>query len=550
MEKAETKVCQDCKNSFQIEPEYFTFYEKVGVSLPISCWRCRMKHLLAFWPFGKFNKRLCDKSGERIISLFPKDARFPVYSNKYWYSDDWAPPNLEYNPSKSFFDQMYELQSKTPRPMQLGSNNQNCDYCDDVWQSKNCYLCRSLLECENVSYSYRTIRCRDSYDLFYCFDTEQSYDCIYCFKVFNVKHSFYTRDSFDSAFLYDCRDARNCFMCWNLRHRSYCILNEQYTKEVYLEKIKQFNTGSKLELKKIFEIFNEHIKEDAVHRVDFNTKTVDGVGNYMTECRRCLNSYFFEESENCLNTIRGFKNKDAVDSVGILRTELVFNVCQVTDAYNLKNCSNCDNCRESEYLDFCVGCENCFGCVGLRKKKFCILNKQYGEGTYEEKKGEIIADMKRIGEYGNFFPYKMAYTGYNLSTSEMLFLETKEDVEKLGSFWEDLEQVNKEGLNVFSEKDDIKDVDDSVLTLALLCKETGRPFNVTRAELEFLRRKSIPLPDFYPDVRTMRRAREIFSISFYDTDCFKCGKRIVAYYSKESGYKKIACEACYNTEVA
>lgn len=76
-----------------------------------------------------------------MISIFPSEVRFPVYKTNNWYSDKWEPPFLEYEPSRPFFDQFYELQKKTPRSHQFGANNTNCDYSDDVWESRNCYLC-------------------------------------------------------------------------------------------------------------------------------------------------------------------------------------------------------------------------------------------------------------------------------------------------------------------------------------------------------------------------------------------------------------------------
>lgn len=548
MEEIETKKCTTCGTSFRDTPEEAEFYARMKADQR-ECRSCRMQHLFAFWPFGKFNKRTCSKSGEPIISLYPKDARFPVYANKYWYADDWEIPSAEYDPSRPFFDQFYELQSKIPRPMQFGTQNENSDYCDDVWESKNCYLCRSLFQCDGISYSYRTVRCRDSYDLFYCYDTEQSYDCSYCFKVFNVKHSFDVRDSFDSAFLYDCRDVRNCFMCWNLRHREYCILNEQYSKEEYEKKIAEFNTGSRAAFNELSRSFAEKIKNEAVHKTDFNVKTVDSSGNYLVGCKGCENCFFFEESEDCVNIIRGLNSRNTGDSTGVLQAELVWNVCQLTEGYNLKNSCNSARCRESEYLDFCDGCDYCFGCIGLRNKKYHILNKQYSEDEYERKKEEIINAMKGREEYGGFFPYKFACLGYNLSTAAFLFPKTKKEIEDLGSFWEELETSIKTERERYIEKDDITEVEDSVLASALVCRETGRVFNVTRSEFDFLRHHKIPLPDRYPDVRTMQRVRELFSVEPYADQCHFCGKTITTYYSRELGYKKIACTECYQKEV-
>ncbi|MDA2922207.1 hypothetical protein MYX07_02990, partial [Patescibacteria group bacterium AH-259-L07] len=400
MPQSEIKICQNCKQQFIIEPDDFDFYEKMDVPPPTLCFYCRSQNRLAFWPFGKFHKRKCDLTGEDIISIFSANIRFPVYKRAHWYSDKWEPPTLDYNSSRLFFDQLYDLQSKTPRPHQYGTKNTNCDYSDDVWDCKNCYLCRSLLDCENLSYSYRTFRCRDSYDLCYCYDTEQSYDCIYCFNVHNVKHAFDVRDSLDSAFLYDCRNVSHCFMCWNLRHKKYYILNKPYTKEQYFKKLKQYNLGSRSKIQRLRNEFQKQIANNAIGKTDFNVKTVRCTGNYLTECKNCRECYFVETSQDCVYMMRAVDDKDCYDSNGILRGELIYNVSQLSDGYRLKHSSYCTNCQDSEYLDFCVDCKNCFGCIGLRKKQYCILNKQYSRGEYFDMTKKIKQKMISDDEYG------------------------------------------------------------------------------------------------------------------------------------------------------
>jgi hypothetical protein len=544
-----SSTCQSCKKQFSIEPDDLAFYEKIGAPLPTKCPWCRHQQRLAFWPFGKFNKRTCNFSGERVISIYSAQAPFPVYRNAEWYSDTWAPPALTYDPSRPFFDQIFELQGKTPRPHQFGTQNTNCDYSDDVWESKNCYLCRSLLSCENLSYCYRTIRCRDSYDLCYCYDTEQSYDCIYCFKVFNVRHAFDVRDSFDSAFLYDCRNVRNCFFCWNVRNREYCIKNIQYTKEEYEKKLGEYRLNTQEGVLAARKEFEECLRNSAVHRANYNTKCVNSTGNYLTECKNCRECYFFENSENCSHIFRGPQNKDVHDAAGVLRSELVYNVSQLGDGYRLFHSNYCTNCRESEYLDYCFECEYCFGCVGLRKKKYCILNTQYSKEEYEALRAKIVDDMKARGEYGQFFPYRMACGGYNLSLAGIFFPHTEEEVRAMGALWEEEGGSGTQGREVYEPPNDIADVRDEVTGKALVCTETKRAFNVTPEELSFLRRHHIPLPREYPDVRTLHRIQRLFSIFSREATCYFCRKIITTFYPPEWGFQKIACDECYLKEV-
>ena len=72
---------------------------------------------------------------------------YPIYTSHEWWSDIWEP--MHYGTGLwsfvHFFDQLKELSEKIPRPHQTGENSVNCDWCDDVWESKNCYLARVFL---------------------------------------------------------------------------------------------------------------------------------------------------------------------------------------------------------------------------------------------------------------------------------------------------------------------------------------------------------------------------------------------------------------------
>jgi len=549
MPQSQQKTCKVCKKDFTVDSSDLDFYTSVDAIPPSSCPTCRMTKRLAFWPFGKFHKRACDLTGEKLISIFPPDADFPVYKTKHWYSDDWTPPEMEYDSSRSFFEQMLDLHKRSPRPHQLGEKNENCDYGDDAWESKNCYLSRSFLQCENLSYSYRNVRCRDSYDLVYCYDADQSYDCMYCFKIFGVKHSFDTWNSMNSAFLYDCRNCQNCFMCWNLRNKEYHILNIPYSKEEYEKKMEEYNTGSQENFEKIKKEFEEKVRTEAVHKSTFNIKVQNVSGNYLTECKNCHECYFLETSEDCKHIIRGLDTKDSQDAAGILRCELLYDTNQTTEGYRLRHSNFCGNCRESEYLDFCQNCEYCFGCIGLRNKKYRILNKQYSEEEYKELTETIRSDMKKRGEYGEFLPLEMAYVGYNLSFANIIYPKDEKQVKEWGGRWEDLEPPIQEGLDVADPPDDIQDVEENIVKQAILCKESKRPFNVTKDELAFLKRNQIPLPQLYPDVRTMHRMKKVFSIESRVATCHFCNKDITVYQPEELGYRKFACMDCYHKEI-
>jgi len=209
--KSQVKICVDCKNEFEIDSGDLNLYEKVGLKIPEQCFFCRLKQYAAFWVFGKFRKGVSNLSGESLITVLPSTARYPIYKSHEWWGDAWNPIDFgqDYDPSKPFFEQLKELQEKIPHPHQVGKNNTNCDWCDDIWFSRNCYLTRAAFKCENLSYGYRVIGSKDSFDLTLSFNLQNSYDCLECHDSFNLSFSENSRDCIDSYFLYDCRNCQN-----------------------------------------------------------------------------------------------------------------------------------------------------------------------------------------------------------------------------------------------------------------------------------------------------------------------------------------------------
>ncbi len=545
------KTCTDCKKDFSVLENESLLYEKVGISEPKKCFYCLAKQHFAFWPFGKFRKGVSDLSGKSLITVLPESPRYPIYTREEWWSDAWDAMDfgMDYDGSRPFFEQLKELQEKVPRPHQIGELSTDCDWTDDVWESKNCYLSRSIAKCENLIYGNRVFDSKNSIDAFLSFNIDQSYDCSSCYNSYNLKVAELCKDCVDSWFLFDCRNCTNCFMCWNLRGKSYCIENIQYTKEDYFKELEKYNTGSHEELEKLRTIFLQHIKEDVLHKQNYNLKCTNSTGNYLTNCKNCVNMYAWQESEDCYNSIRGLKTKDCISQTGTWMDELSGNNSCVEGGYQIKY-STWSNARYSEYLDLCKEIEYCFGCVGLRKKKYCILNKQYTKEEYEILLEKIISDMKARGEYGEYLPYNMAFNPYNYTTG-ILYLPktTKEDILSHGGYWDDTDYGSTDGIPSNKLPDDIKDTTSDITKQALLCEKTSYRYNINIDEFNFYKQKNIALPRTHFDVRTKEKITKSALIYPHKGQCFICTEDITHYYPTEFNYKKIACEKCYQQEV-
>lgn len=549
--KSETRQCQNCKKQFTIEPEDFQLLEPLDVPAPEKCPVCLWKHLLGFFVFGRFRKTKSALTGKNLITAISEKAPFPIYAREEWNSDEWDPMQFgkAYDFDRSFFGQFSDLRVQVPHPHQAGTNNVHCDWCEDVWSSKNCYLTRHLLEGEDLSYGYRVIRCRNSVDLAYAFDSELCYDSVYLFNCYKVKYAFDAANAIESTFLYDCNNVQNCFMCWNLRNKQYHILNQPYAKEAYFEKLKEFDLRSFPAVEALKQQFGNTIAREAIHRTDFNVNVINSTGNFLTNNKNCFECYFTEESENNRYMFRGWSCKDSIYISGSV-TEKGALSSNDTYTYETVCTMHSTRCRYSAYIEACEECGYCFCCVGLRKKKYCILNKQYTEGEYHALVEKIKTAMKERGEWGTFFPLAMANVGYNFSTAQLFFPLTKEEAEKMGAWWEESGDTAGEGTSGNEVPDRIDGVDDGITTTQLICPATKRRFNIAAHELAFYREQGIPAPHEHFDYRLIKRLKPLTAITSVSGKCYFCKKEITHYYPSAWGYQKIACRECYNKEVA
>jgi len=113
--KSENKVCQNCKHDFTIEPDDFSFYEKIKVPPPTFCPECRMIRRFSFQNTWNLYWRNCDKCGKKTLSLYSPKQKITVYCQPCWWADDWDGTEfaVDYDSSRPFFEQIEDLIKKT-----------------------------------------------------------------------------------------------------------------------------------------------------------------------------------------------------------------------------------------------------------------------------------------------------------------------------------------------------------------------------------------------------------------------------------------------------
>ncbi|OGF51404.1 hypothetical protein A3I27_00195 [Candidatus Giovannonibacteria bacterium RIFCSPLOWO2_02_FULL_43_11b] len=558
--KPHTRKCKQCAGDFEIFKEDIEFYHKLHVPPPQNCPDCRKQQRLAFSNNTIFYVRSCDVSGhkERLISLFPTGINWKVYDNHYWWSEDWDPMSFgsNYDLGKSFFNQFHVFNRKLPLtqsnrdPKSIGS-----EYTAYGVELKDCYYVFGGTRSENILYGNWPIFARDSIDVLIAFQSELCYEIVSSFGNYNCNFIYFSDNCLDSLFLYDCKNCTHCFGGVNLRNKQYYFFNEPYTKEEYEKKMSEINLGSRKEFlcwyKKYFDFLNDKIK-----RATRNEKTVNSIGTFLRNSKNCF-MCFWAEGENLRYVDYATALKDSMDTSiagGNMQTqnELLYQ-SSYSGTYNIKCSSLVRSSHDVEYSMNCINLENCFGCVGLRNKKYCIFNKQYMEEEYWKTLDEIKSKMLADGEYGEFFPISMSPYPYNASLAQFEFPLTKEGVEKIGGYWAE-SVVSLEGIdpkNILKGDqipDDIKNVGDDILDKVFICEVTGKPFRIIKQELEFYRRKNLPLPTKHPYQRIMERwaMKEPFKLWKYP--CSNCGQEMHTSYNPAKKLK-VYCESCYLKEV-
>jgi hypothetical protein len=568
----ETKICQNCKHEFTIEPEDFNFYEKIKVPPPTFCPECRMQRRMAWRNVRNLYKSPCraPEHNEVIVSIYSSEKPFMVFDQSFWWGDQWDPLNygMVYDFSRPFLEQFKDLLSRIPLPNVNNANYSNSNYINMTIDSKNCYLVFSSTENEDCSYSEGINNCRNCLDLLSCRQCEYSYNCIDCRNSFNIAFAERAISCVDSTFLYDCRNCSNCFGCWNLRNKKYHIFNEPFSKEEYEEKIQSFDLNNHQQFLKMKDTYKKKLQK-AIHKFAdiVNSKNVTGNGIEFSD--NCHNTFDISNTKNSKYIWR-FLEKNGSDNYDITvatRPELCYECHGVGSSYNSKFGIAATYASNSHYVHTCISnSEYLFGCVGLNNKSYCILNKQYTKEQYEELVPKIIQHMNdmpyidakgRVYKYGEFFPPELSPFCYNETVAQEYFPLTKEEALKQGYKWKDKEERNYT-IDIKTEDipNDIKDAKDDIIGKVIECEhkdcneQCTEGFKIIESELSFYRRMNLPLPHLCPNCRHYQRLKQRNPLKLWHRKCMKegCPNEFKTSYAPERE-EIVYCERCYNQEV-
>ncbi len=557
--------CAQCKTQFQIFDEDSLFYAKINVPEPTWCPECRNMRRCIRRNERVLYLRACDLCKKQTLSTYRADAAFPVYCQSCWWSDRWDPLlfGRDFDFSHSFFEQFDELSRVVPHIALDIKEMENSDYCQYAEGLKNSYLAFCSYFGKNLLYTYWIGWSEDLVDcnlvlhserMFECQDVQKSYGCRYVYNSIGMT---------DSIFCLACSDCSSCFMCVNLRHKSYCIKNVQYTKEEYEREIQKYNGGSHSIVEKVKEEFwNFAVMQP--RKYAFLKKTENCVGDLITESKDVYGGFDvfgFEWGRYLYDA--GGPSKDCMDFLQSgIDCELDYEGHDGGWSYNSHFVSSVGHLSDCEYVMMAGNCQDCFGCFGLQRKQYCILNKQYAKEEYEEVRESVIEQMKKAGEYGEFFPMQDSPYAYNETIAQQWYPKTKEEVLERGWRWcDDLPgKYDPPTIQWVDVPDDIKDTSEDSLKNIFACAQCKKNYRIIKQEFEFYKKQNVPLPRLCPDCRfytrfSYRNPRKLWHrqcmcvLSHSAHDGVRCSTEFETPYAPER-QEIVYCAECYEQEVA
>ena len=491
-------------------------------------------------------------SGNDIVTNYSSDKPYKVYGYDQWWGDGWDP--LEYGRDfdfdRPFFEQFDELLHDVPRLFLYNPFSENSQYTNHSYHNKNCYLTFDSAYNEDTLYSTNLIvKLKDSMDCMTAEEGEFLYWNIYTKKNYNCKFVVHCSGCMDSDFLYDCKGCSSCFMCHGLRNKQYYINNTKYSQSEYEEKMKEYNLGSYKKLEKLKGDFMKMVKGDAIHKNLHIDNSENCMGDYIFNSKNVRWSFYADNCEDIAYCFDALGNKDCMDTYeSSIDCELQYDCYACNESSMMRFCVLCHFSHGLEYCDYCFHCKDCFGCTGLKKKQYCIFNKQYTKEEYEELRGRIVAKMKESGEYGEFFPVAISPFGYNETMAQEFSPLAKEVALEKGYKWQDKDKKSYLPAN-YNLADDVKDESEDVMGAVLACGSCGKNYKFMPKEWALYKRWGLAVPRQCFDCRHEDRVLGFRNVrALWNKSCGKCGKDFLTSYGGDE-VKKLYCEECYLKEV-
>ncbi len=515
----------------------------------------RMRILTTQWPGGQWWYNKHAETGAPIICPVHPATGIKVLPDKEWFAKDFAELSLNLDLNRSFFDQLIELRKKIPssagRNYKEAENSISVVSLGDV----NSYFV-VLSRSKNTLFSVSALDTESSAEVYNSSGITNSYQIVHSERIFNSQYIRESRDCLNCAFLFDCRNCENCFGATNKRNAKYVWFNEQLIQSEWEKRRAKVDLGSRSQVTTVLKQFDELVKK-APWPENFNEHCENSSGEYLTKATNCESVYYADggaRDEFHTSWSLGNCERNAYASSMSNSTENYLS-CDVVECNHTRYSYLLMRCRNLEYSTECYDCEDCFGCVGLRRKKFSILNKQYTEEAYWKKLDELKCAMLARGEYGEFLPAKMSPAYFPEGGSVRYYLADPMSFAKAVNahqFEADAEGALGETSSNATDlpdantiPDSIDNLDDSWIGKPVYDSAYRRPFSLFAPEVALYRKLRIAPPISHHVKRVLDLTRLSNTGVFEKSQCETCRKEVMISRNPTYPDRNILCKPCY-----
>jgi len=556
--------CRICAISFIVPLQARSVLKYFDAPEPTLCFDHFLQQHFAYRNERHLYRRTCELCGATILAMYAPESYVHVYCRACWHSDQWdvLQYGKPYNSSRPFFEQWFELVQQVPHfnLFQIGENI-NCKYANYIRDGKDAYLSFSSLNTEGSVYNSNIDFSRDCADSFQVNKSELLYDCVFTTQSYHCAFLTRAENCTDCYFGRDLLDCQNCFGCVNLRHKKFYWYNEPLAQEEYQQRVKEVLQNRAM-IEKHQKKFEQFVPQFPVEATNIRNSS-ECSGNEITHSQKITNGYNLVEVENGVDLYRIVYSHDMYRVLYSAYPECMYQSSVGSKMHYSCGLYMCPEVGFSAYSYICENADELFGCVGVRQKKFCILNTQYSEEEYRILRKQITADMKKRGEWGEFFPTQYSPHAYNDTLSQDFFPLTENEVLQKGWRWQH-NQGGTHGKETIQPEDipeTIEKISADIVKQILRCKKCDKNYRIQKKELEILQSHHLPIPLECQDCRFALRLKRSYQPKLYKRQCMcdcrhhdhthrdsLCSKHITSIYAPHRP-EIVYCKECYQKEV-
>jgi len=514
--------------------------------------------------------------------MYHPSTPFPNWCVKCHLGDGWDALDYgkDYDFSRNFFEQFKDLKYSIPHRAldQNERNGEGCEYSNLCYTSVDSYLSYNVVTSEHIKYSKHVLKYnKNCLDSLIIKENDRGYELIQSNKNYNSTFLIECDQCIDSHFLFDCLNCINCCMSSNLRNKSNVFRNIQLTRDEYKKAIIDLKTETYAGQVQAKNEFLQMTKK-SIHKYANIKNSVDIIGDFIENSKNVYYSYGIINSENVKHAFFGANTiKDSYDTIfaGKIEECYEFTIGGGGASKVILSLSCEGACREIYYCDNCRSCSDCFGCIGLKKKQYCILNKQYTKDEYFDLFEKIKLKMNSMPyidrngckyTFGEFFPFEISPFAYNETVAFEENPLSKDESLTLGYKWKDREQkLYTSTMKSFELPESINDILDTICDEIIECPNMGDTqmqctfaYKILPDELLFYRQMNLPIPRYCPNCRYHNRLIWKNPFHFYKRKCMckilnhnhngDCMNEFETLYAPEKP-EMIYCKDCYQKEV-